>query len=59
MHLLIQTLKHTRPFKTLGFHKISDSKDIYNTAKDLYFKLMLFFWNFYSKNTEYIYQVLQ
>ncbi len=52
MHLLIQTLKHTRPFKTLGFHKISDSKDIYNTAKDLYFKLMLFFWTFYSKNTE-------
>ncbi len=31
----------------------SDSKDIYNTAKDLYFKLMLFFWTFYSKITDF------
>ncbi len=31
----------------------SDSKDIYNVAKDFYFKQMLFFLKFYSSENYY------
>ncbi len=31
----------------------SDNKDMYNVAKDFYFRQMLFFWTFYSEKKSY------